>query len=67
MKEAENVFFSHCWEYGFEHVWGFQVTRHFRQRRSEPIVTCRPGPKRFWFDYSTSCDKLYVVGVSQKA
>ena len=25
---------------------------------------CRSGPKNFWFDHSTTCNKLCVVGVS---
>ena len=29
--------------------------------------TCTPGPTNFWFDHSTACNKLYVVGVSLKA
>ena len=26
--------------------------------------TCRPGPTNFWFDHSTACNKLCVVGLS---
>ena len=29
--------------------------------------TCRPRPKNFWFDHSTTCNKLCVVGVNQEA
>ena len=27
--------------------------------------TCRPGPTNFWFDHTTACNKLGVVGVSE--
>ena len=29
--------------------------------------TCRPGPTNFWFDHSTVCNKLCIVGVCRKA
>ena len=29
-KEAENVFLTRGWEFGFECAWGLQVTWHFR-------------------------------------
>ena len=30
MKESENVFLTHGWEFGFKCAWGLQVTWHFR-------------------------------------